>query len=148
MKPRDCWPVLAKKALEGVETAQAKVTLARGKVEQLETSRNKINEMMTEYKEQSNTIQVRLHSIAETSNYRHFITQLQILLKQAEQQISQAQMELVDAQSELMQAELKKMKMDALVEQDLANVRRWERKMEQKQMDALGVTLYNLKAQS
>ena len=50
MKPRDCWPVLAKKALEGVELAQSRVTLARNKLEQLETSRSKILEMMAEYK--------------------------------------------------------------------------------------------------
>ena len=83
--------------------------------------------------------------MSETTNYRHFITQLQLVLKQAEQQISQAQADLATEKSNLMQAELKKMKMDALVEQDLAAVKRWERKMEQKQMDALGVTLYNLK---
>ena len=145
MKPRDCWPVLAKKALEGVELAQSRVTLARNKLEQLETSRSKILEMMAEYKSQSNIIQARLHSMSETTNYRHFITQLQLVLKQAEQQISQAQADLATEKSNLMQAELKKMKMDALVEQDLAAVKRWERKMEQKQMDALGVTLYNLK---
>jgi len=146
MKPRSCWPVLAKKALEGVELAQSKVSLARSKLEQLESSRQKIIEMLEEYKTQSSTIQVRLHSMTETSSYRHFITQLQTLLKQADFQVAQARADLGHAQSALMQAELKKMKMDALVEQDLAAVRTWERKMEQKQMDALGVTLYNLKA--
>ncbi len=146
MKPRDCWPVLAKKALEGVELAQSNVLLARNKVESLENSRHKICEMMAEYKAQSQIIQGRLHSMSETTNYRHFITQLQILLEQAEQQISTAHLELERTKELLMQAELKKMKMDALVEQDLASVKRWERKMEQKQMDALGVTLYNLRA--
>ena len=146
MKPRDCWPVLAKKALEGVELAQSKVTLARGKLEKLESSRNKISEMMEEYKAEARNIQLRIHSMPETNNYRHFIIQLQNLLKQAEQQIAQAKTELEYAKGNLMQAELKKMKMDALVEQDLAAVARWERKQEQKQMDALGVTLYNLKA--
>jgi len=146
MKPRACWPVLAKKALEGVELAQAQVSLAREKLEKLESSRDKISEMMAEYKAEANTIQVRLHSMLETTNYRHFITQLQTLMVQAEQQIAQAQVELERTKEYLLQAELKKMKMDALVEQDMANVKRWERKVEQKQMDALGVTLYNLKA--
>jgi len=146
MKPRECWPVLAKKAEEMVVQAQSVVSLAKNKVQQLKNSRDKILEMTVEYKSKSSAIQSRLHSMAETSNYRHFLTQLQVLMVQAEKQLSTAEEDLALAQKNLMQAELKKMKMDALLEQDLKAVRDWERRVEQKQMDALGVTLFNLKA--
>jgi hypothetical protein len=35
--------------------------------------------------------------------------------------------------------------MQSLVEQDVKNVREFHRKREQKEMDAVGITLYNLK---
>ena len=42
-------------------------------------------------------------------------------------------------------AEQKRIQMETLVEQDLKAVRDYHRKREQKEMDAAGVTLYNLK---
>ena len=145
MKPRECWPVLAKKAEEGVEEAREVLVGAKKKLEQVEISRNKIIDMMDEYKAKSNEIQSRLHCMNETTCYRHFITQLQNLLKQADFQVAHAVAEVNNAKESLMQAELKKMKMHALLEQDLKAVSNWARRLEQKQMDALGVTLYNLK---
>jgi flagellar export protein FliJ len=147
MKPRECWPVLAKKADEGVDAAQELLVLARKKLEQLMVSRDKIIEMMHEYKLKSFEIQSRLHCMTETTNYRHFINQLQVLLQQANFQVGHAQAEVNNAKNDLIQAQLKKMKMQALVEQDLKAVQNFTRRLEQKQMDALGVTLYNLKAQ-
>ena len=45
-----------------------------------------------------------------------------------------------------LQASHQRMKMETMQEKDLQAVQAWQRKQEQKQMDALGVTLYNLKA--
>jgi flagellar biosynthesis chaperone FliJ len=42
-------------------------------------------------------------------------------------------------------AEQKRIQMETLVEQDLKAVRDYHRKREQKEMDAAGVMLYNLK---
>jgi flagellar export protein FliJ len=145
MKPRDCWPVLVKKAQEGVDQALEGVANAQKKLAQLNASRNKILEMMQEYKSKSEQIQSRLHCMSETTNYRHFILQLQQLLKQADFQVANAQAELNNAKKNLNQAQLKHMKMKALLEQDLKAVQSWQKKADQKQMDALGVTLYNLK---
>jgi flagellar biosynthesis chaperone FliJ len=38
------------------------------------------------------------------------------------------------------------MKMETMQEKDEQAVKTWERKRDQKEMDALGLTLYNLKA--
>jgi flagellar biosynthesis chaperone FliJ len=57
---------------------------------------------------------------------------------------AQAQLEI--AREALRQAEQERLKMQALVEQDLVAVNTYHRKQEQKQMDALGLTLFNMKS--
>jgi flagellar biosynthesis chaperone FliJ len=46
----------------------------------------------------------------------------------------------------LLQATHQRMKMETMQEKDLAAVQQWQRTREQKEMDTLGLTLYNLKA--
>jgi flagellar export protein FliJ len=43
------------------------------------------------------------------------------------------------------EAELKRVKLEALRDQDLENVKKYQLKREQKEMDAAGVMIYNLK---
>ena len=54
--------------------------------------------------------------------------------------------ELEQAKAVLLQATHQRMKMEAMQEKDLQAVQVWERKRDQKEMDSLGLTLYNLKA--
>jgi flagellar biosynthesis chaperone FliJ len=53
--------------------------------------------------------------------------------------------ELEQAKSVLLQATHQRMKMETMQEKDLHAVQTWERKRDQKEMDTLGLTLYNLK---
>jgi flagellar biosynthesis chaperone FliJ len=46
----------------------------------------------------------------------------------------------------LTQATHQRMKMETMQEKDAQSVKTWERKRDQKEMDALGLTLFNLKA--
>jgi flagellar biosynthesis chaperone FliJ len=45
-----------------------------------------------------------------------------------------------------LQATHQRMKMETMQDKDLDVVQQWQRKREQKEMDTLGLTLYNLKA--
>jgi len=46
----------------------------------------------------------------------------------------------------LLQATHQRMKMETMQDKDLQAVQTWERKRDQKEMDSLGLTLYNLRA--
>jgi flagellar biosynthesis chaperone FliJ len=50
------------------------------------------------------------------------------------------------AKMALLQATHQRMKMETMQDKDLEVVQQWQRKREQKEMDTLGLTLYNLKA--
>ena len=84
--------------------------------------------------------------MSQTTNSRQFLLQLQSLVDRVQVDLQQALRELEQAKAVLLQATHQRMKMETMQEKDLQAVQAWQRKQEQKQMDALGVTLYNLKA--
>ena len=84
--------------------------------------------------------------MAETLNFRGFMQQLQALITRVDQDLLVAQQQMSLAQLALRAAEQKRIQMETLLEQDLKAVRDHARKREQREMDAAGVMLYNLKA--
>jgi flagellar export protein FliJ len=146
MKPRTVWPLLAKKAKEKSDAAQAALVKAREKVHQLQASREKMQLLYQDYVQRSIEAEKKAHTIAQTMNFRAFMQQIQTLIQRVEVDLQTAQKQLETCQQALQEAELKRVKMDALVEQDLAAVRKYQLKREQREMDAAGITLYNLKA--
>jgi flagellar export protein FliJ len=83
--------------------------------------------------------------MSETLNFRGFMQQLQGLVTRVDVDIMDAKHAVEVARNALKAAEKKRIQMDTLVEQDLKAVRDFHRKREQKEMDAAGVMLYNLK---
>jgi flagellar export protein FliJ len=146
MKPRNVWPLLAKKAKEKSDVAQASLVKAREKVQQLNASRDRMQTLYQDYLEKSKEAEKKSHSMAQTMNFRAFMQQIQMLIQRVEMDIQTAQGQVENCKLALQEAELKRVKMDSLVEQDLAAVRKFQRKREQREMDAAGITLYNLKA--
>jgi flagellar export protein FliJ len=145
MKPRAAWPVLAKKAKENCDEAQANVRKARDRIKQFEQSRGRMSILYGDYVERSKEAEKKTHSMAETLNFRSFMQQLQSLIDRVDIDIAHAKQELKMAKLKLQAAEQKRIQMETLVEQDLKAVRDYERKREQREMDAAGVMLYNLK---
>jgi flagellar export protein FliJ len=145
MKPRAAWPVLAKKAKEKCDDALAELKKARERVAHLEQSRERMQLLYTDYVARSKEVESRPHSMAETQNFRGFMQQLQGLIARVNLDLNEAQHNAEVKRLALKAAEQKRIQMDTLVEQDLKAVREYHRKREQKEMDAAGVTLYNLK---
>ena len=83
--------------------------------------------------------------MSQTTNSRQFLLQLQSLVNRVDDDLRMALRELEQAKSVLLQATHQRMKMEAMQEKDLQAVQAWERKRDQKEMDSLGLTLYNLK---
>ena len=145
MKPRAAWPVLAKKAKEKCDEAFAELKKARDRVAHLQQSRERMELLYTDYVTRSKAAESRPHSMAETLNFRGFMQQLQALISRVNLDLMEAQHAVEVKRLALKEAEQKRIQMETLVEQDLKAVRDYHRKREQKEMDAAGVMLYNLK---
>jgi flagellar export protein FliJ len=145
MKPRAAWPVLAKKAKEKCDEAFAELRKARDRVTHLEQSRERMSLLYADYVMRSKEAESRPHSMSETLNFRGFMQQLQSLISRVDIDLKDAQQAVEIKRLALKAAEQKRIQMETLVEQDLKAVRDFHRKREQKEMDAAGVTLYNLK---
>jgi len=92
------------------------------------------------------SLEQEIHSVAQSMNSRQFISQLLQLIQRLELDIGQARVNLEKATQSVKVLELERLKMQSLVEQDLKAVQTYHRKEEQKQMDALGLTLFNVKS--
>ncbi len=145
MKPRSCWSVLTKKAKDEEETAQTAAGRARNKVLELQQSRQRMNDLLEDYKKRAIASQSQLQTMSQATNSRQFLLQLQNLVNRGDDDLKVALRELEQAKSVLLQATHQRMKMEAMQEKDLQAVQTWERKRDQKEMDSLGLTLYNLK---
>ena len=145
MKPRSCWSVLAKKAKDEEDTAQTAAAKARNKVIELQQSRHRMNELLEDYKKRAIASQAQLQTMSQTTNSRQFLLQLQSLVNRVDEDLQVALRALEQAKSVLLQATHQRMKMETMQEKDLQAVQTWERKRDQKEMDTLGLTLYNLK---
>jgi len=146
MKPRECWTVLANKAQDKVSEAQNRQLKAQDVLNKQLASRERIYDMVREYKQQAQTLEQNIHSVSQSINSRQFIAQLLQLIQRLELDISQAEVNLEKTKQAVKTFELERLKMQSLVEQDLNAVKTYHRKEEQKQMDALGLTLFNVKS--
>jgi flagellar export protein FliJ len=146
MKPRAAWPILAKKAKEKCEEAQAEVVKSRERVTHLEQSRERMEMLYLDYVHRSKEAEKKLHSMAETLNYRGFMQQVKALVIRVDADLAKANQDLDGKKMMLLAAEKKRIQMETLMEEDLKQVRAFHQKREQREMDAAGVTLYNLKS--
>jgi hypothetical protein len=146
MKPRSCWSVLAKKAKDEEEVAQTAAARARNKVLELQQSRQRMSDLLDDYKQRALAAQSQLQTMAQATNSRQFLLQLQSLVDRVDADLKVALRELEQAKAVLLQATHQRMKMETMQEKDLEAVQKWERQRDQKNMDSLGLTLYNLKA--
>lgn len=145
MKPRAAWPVLAKKAKEKCDEALVALKQARERVAHLEQSRTRMALLYEDYVIRCKEAEQRTHTMSEALNFRGFMQQLQALISRVNLDLNDAQHTVEVKRLALKAAEQKRVQMETLLEQDLKAVRDHQRKREQKEMDAVGVTLYNLK---
>jgi flagellar export protein FliJ len=146
MQVRSCWAVLTKKAKDTEELLQRSYANAQKKLRALQENRHRMDTLLDDYKKRALESQALLHSMVDTTNQRQFILHLQDLVNRVDKDIIQASIELEGAKLAMMQATHQRMKMETMQDKDLDVVQQWQRKREQKEMDTLGLTLYNLKA--
>jgi flagellar export protein FliJ len=146
MKPRAAWPVLAKKAKEKCDEAAAALVKGRERVAHLQQSRARMDMLYEDYVRRSREAESKPHSMAETLNFRGFMQQLQSLIMRVDQDLDIAHQELDALKRALRAAEHKRIQMETLMEKDLKRVREHAMRREQREMDAAGVMLYNMRS--
>ena len=146
MQVRSCWAVLTKKAKDTEELLQRSYADAQKKLRALKESRQRMDTLLDDYKKRALESQALLHSMVDTTNQRQFILHLQDLVNRVDKDIIKASVELEGVKLAMLQATHQRMKMETMQEKDEQAVKTWERKREQKEMDTLGLTLFNLKS--
>ena len=145
MKPRAAWPVLVKKAQDGVDRAQAEVVRARERIKSLEASRQRMQTLYDDYVRRCREAEQTAQSITVTQSFRAFIQQVQSLILRVDVDLTMAQQHWQQCRQHLQHAESKRLQMQTLMDKDVQRVRAHVKQREQKAMDATGVMLDNLR---
>ena len=146
MKARAAWPLLAQKAEDAVNAIMVELVASRKRIEHLQVSRARMQNLYEDYKRRAMQAQEKLHTMVETTSYRHYMLQLQGLLQRVDEDLQLAFQDKQQIKTKLLKAEQHLMRMKSLVERDLEAIRKHNRVQDQKQMDALGLTLFNLRS--
>ena len=146
MKARAAWPLLAQKAEDAVNATMVELVASRKRIEHLQVSRARMQNLYEDYKRRAMQAQEKLHTMVETTSYRHYMLQLQGLLQRVDEDLQLAFQDQQQIKTKLLKAEQHLMRMQSLVERDLEAIRKHNRVQDQKQMDALGLTLFNLRS--
>jgi flagellar export protein FliJ len=146
MKARAAWPLLAQKAEDAVNATMVELVASRKRIEHLQNNRVRMLNIYEDYKQRAALAQEKLHTMSQTTSYRHYMLQLQELVQRVDQDMQLAFHDQQQIKSKLLKAEQHLMRMQSLVERDLEAIRKHNRVQDQKQMDALGLTLFNLRS--
>lgn len=147
MKPRTTWPLLVKKAEDTLGKRRKEYKAATETMQKLEASRQRLLDMFEAYKAKLTQRQQESLAIADTTNFREFMSQLLRLVERVEDDLTMARTAQQHAKQRQTEAEMDLFKMEAMVEKDEKAVALYRKQLEQRQMDALGITLHNLKTE-
>ena len=146
MKARAAWPLLAQKAEDAVNAIRVELVASHKRIEHLQVSRARMQNLYDDYKRRAMQAQEKLHTMVETTSYRHYMLQLQELVQRVDKDLQLAFRDQQQIKDKLLKAEQHLMRMQSLVERDQEAIRKHNRVQDQKQMDALGLTLFNLRS--
>jgi flagellar export protein FliJ len=140
--------VLVRKAQEAVNDAQNEIVQAQARVEQLQASHQRLCQLYDEYRLQATQNNAPVMGMQASMNHRQFMAQLLTLQQRVVVDLSKAQAALAQTRKKRIQAEVELHKMQSLAEQDAKAVARDLQRLEQRQMDELGVRQFILGLQS
>ncbi len=139
------WSVLKQRAEAAAQEAQAEVNAIRARVNQLEASEAHIDKLKQDYLARYNEAQKQTHTIADNIAYRKFLDHLHGLRMRVTKQREAADYDLGVAKDKLSAARREQAKMQAMVEREERNAAAAAAKQEQRQMDEMGIRLFNSK---
>jgi len=142
MQVRSCWAALESKAEGALEQLLSKIAQAQHVRKTLEASKQRLNFLYEEYRSTSLTAQ-DLCGMRDATNNRQFMAQLLTLRDRVEQDIVNATRHLQMLHNHMLILEAERLKMKTLRENDHNAVKAFRQQHEQRQMDEVGVMLFN-----
>ncbi len=111
MKARAAWPLLAQKAEDAVNATMVELVASRKRIEHLQVSRARMQNLYEDYKRRAMQAQEKLHTMVETISYRHYMLQLQGLVQRVDKDLQLAFHDQQQIKSKLLKAEQHLMRM-------------------------------------
>ena len=145
---RPCWTVLTEKAEDKIAAIHNEMSLARKRLESLQSSEKRVQVMYDEYRDKTNTEGNQSLGMSEAMNQRQFMSQLLTLMQRVKIDIQHTENLLISIKERLLEAERERIKMQTLADQNASAVQKVLNKREQKKMDDLGVMQFNLQSQN
>ena len=104
-----------------------------------------MQKLHADYVARSLEAEKNLTTMSEAMNHRGFLQQISTLISRVEIDLNHAKQELEINKNALQLAEKKRIQMETLQEQDVRRIQEAAAKREQREMDAAGVMMFNLK---
>ena len=146
MQARQCWTVLADKAQDQCAQIQKELAALQQREQSLRASEARLRQLHAEYRERLQPREQASLGMQDAINQRQFMQQLVALLDKVVQDLAQTELLMRHTRERWLAAEKEKLKMEALVEQDLRQQHAALALREQKQLDELGVRQFNLRS--
>lgn len=142
---RECWTVLARQSADEVQQWQGRIAQSQSRVDQLQASLQRLNQLYAEYRERQLQPQATALGMDSHMGQRQFMAQLLQLQQRVQRDLTQAEGVLAQQRKSLLQAEAEHQKMKSLAEQDARAVQRERTLLEQRRMDELAIARFNLR---
>jgi flagellar export protein FliJ len=143
MTNRNTWVVLERKAHDQVRELQQQLGNLQIKTDQLQATLDRLMGMYAEYQSKEN-IGGKQIGLQNSMNQRQFMAQLLSLRERIERDLAHQQGLMAQLRAQLIRAEAERMKMQSLVDQQDQTERKLKGLVEQKRMDDLAVSRFNL----
>ncbi len=142
MQVRSCWTALEGKAEGFLDQLLGKIAQAQQVRNTLEGSKQRLNVLYQEYRTTTLTAQ-DLCGMRDAMNNRQFMAQLLTLRDRLEQDIIHSTRHLQMLHNRMLLLEAERLKMKTLRENDHNAVKAFRHRREQRQLDEVGVMLFN-----
>jgi flagellar export protein FliJ len=142
---RQCWTVLANKAEEQCERIQQELVNIQQRLEGLQANEQRLRHLYAEYQARLTRPGVMSQGMQDAIGQRQFMQQITDLIDKVLRDQAITQQALKQTRARLAEAQREKHKMEALVENDLKQVRAAEKKQELKLMDELALRQFNVR---
>ena len=142
---RQCWTVLANKAEDQCERIQQELVNIPQRLEGRQANEQRLRQLYAEYQARLTRPGTLSQGMQDAIGQRQFMQQITDLIDKVLRDQGITQQALKQTRARLAEAQREKHKMEALVENDLKQVRAAEKKQELKLMDELALRQFNVR---
>lgn len=144
MQARQCWTVLANKAEDQCDRIRQELADIQQRLQGLQAQERRLRQLYAEYHERLTRPGAESSGMQDAINQRQFMQQITGLIDKVVQDMSNTQHAVSQTRQRLADAQKEKLKMQALVEQDLHRQKTAEKLKDQRQMDEIALRQFNI----